>query len=98
MCLFKGLKGLELEELLPTLMLPTTALLATATAGSSVVNFTGLSVGLSMPVLIVSYMLLGAGEFLLSFPLNFTPSSNHLRTSLFLSLSTSRSCPIDLFI
>jgi hypothetical protein len=45
-------------------MLPATAILATATAGSSVVSFTGLSASLSMPVLIVSYILLGAGESL----------------------------------
>lgn len=50
-----------IDNLTPTLMYPTTGLLATATAGSVVVNYTPLSIKLSMPVIIVSYLLLGAG-------------------------------------
>jgi tellurite resistance protein TehA-like permease len=50
------------EGLSPTLMYPTTGILATASAGSVVVGYTSLSVGLAMPVLVVAMMLLGAGE------------------------------------
>ena len=56
----------HLSNLSPTLMYPTTGLVATATAGSVLINYTPLSIGLSMPVLIVSYILLGAGEWSLS--------------------------------
>lgn len=44
-------------------MYPTTGLVATASAGSVLINYTPISVGLAMPVLVVSYILLGAGEF-----------------------------------
>ncbi|KAK4689577.1 hypothetical protein P7C73_g534, partial [Tremellales sp. Uapishka_1] len=55
----------SISNLSPTLMYPTTGLLASASAGSVLVSYTPLSVGLSMPVVIVSYLLLGAG-FILS--------------------------------
>merc|ERR1711920_486634 len=45
-------------------MYPVTGLLASATAGSVLVGYTPLSTGLSQPVIIVSYLLLGAGFFL----------------------------------
>lgn len=51
----------HLSNLSPTLMYPTTGLAATASAGSVLINYTPISTGLSMPVLVVSYMLLGAG-------------------------------------
>lgn len=51
-----------IDNLAPTLLYPTTGLLATATAGSVVVSYTPLTIGLSMPVVVVSYFLLGAGE------------------------------------
>ncbi len=53
----------HLSNLSPTLMYPTTGLVATASAGSVLINYTPISVGLAMPVLVVSYILLGAGEF-----------------------------------
>jgi len=54
----------SIENLSPTLMYPVTGLLASATAGSVLVGYTPLSTGLSQPVIIVSYLLLGAGEWL----------------------------------
>lgn len=53
----------HLSNLSPTLMYPTTGLVATASSGSVLINYTPLSVGLSMPVLVVSYILLGAGQW-----------------------------------
>ena len=55
-------ENVKIENLSPTLMYPVTGLLASATAGSVLVGYTKLSVGLSQPVIIVSYLLLGAGE------------------------------------
>lgn len=56
-----------IDNLTPTLLYPTTGLLATATAGSVVVGYTPLSITLSMPVIVVSYLLLGAGESITRF-------------------------------
>jgi len=73
-----------IENLSPTLMYPVTGILATASAGCVVIEYTPISVRLAMPVLVVSYLLAGAGEFSL------------LRTELTLqasSLPSSRSPP-----
>ena len=51
-----------IDNLTPTLMYPATGLLATASAGSVLVSYTPLSIKLSQPVIIVAYLLLGAGE------------------------------------
>lgn len=56
----------SIANLSPTLLYPTTGLLATASAGSVLVSYTTLSVRLAVPVVIVSYLLLGAGEWALS--------------------------------
>jgi tellurite resistance protein TehA-like permease len=52
----------HLSNLSPTLLYPVTGVLATASAGSVVVNYTDLSPKLAMPVIVVSYLLLGMGE------------------------------------
>lgn len=52
----------HMENLNPTLMYPVTGLLACASAGSVLVSYTPLGDWLSMPVIIVSYIVLGAGE------------------------------------
>ncbi|WVF70057.1 hypothetical protein IAT40_004844 [Kwoniella sp. CBS 6097] len=54
----------EISNLTPTLMYPVTGLVATASAGSVLVEYTPLSVKLAMPVVIVSYLLVGAGLLL----------------------------------
>lgn len=53
----------HLHNLTPQLLYPLTAVLATCAAGSVVIQYTPLSTGLSVPVLVVSYMMLGMGEF-----------------------------------
>lgn len=53
----------ELNNLSPTLLYPVTGVLATSAAGSVVVSYTGLSPRLGVGVLIVSYLLLGLGEY-----------------------------------
>lgn len=50
------------DHLSPTILYPATGVVVTASAGSVVVSYTALSVRLSMPVLIVSYLLCGAGQ------------------------------------
>ena len=56
-------ESVAIDNLTPTLMYPATGLLATASAGSVVVSYTPLSVELAQPVIIVAYLLLGAGMF-----------------------------------
>lgn len=54
----------HLHNLTPQLLYPLTAVLATCAAGSVVIQYTPLSTGLSLPVLVMSYMMLGMGFFL----------------------------------
>ncbi|OCF37564.1 hypothetical protein I316_00690 [Kwoniella heveanensis BCC8398] len=54
----------EISNLTPTLIYPVTGLVATASAGSVLVEYTPLSVRLAMPVVIVAYLLVGAGFLL----------------------------------
>jgi tellurite resistance protein TehA-like permease len=51
----------HLHNLTPQLLYPLTAVLATCAAGSVVMQYTPLSTGLSLPVLVMSYMMLGMG-------------------------------------
>jgi tellurite resistance protein TehA-like permease len=52
----------HLSNLSPSLLYPVTGILATASAGSVVVGYTDLGPKLAMPVVVVSYLLLGMGE------------------------------------
>lgn len=52
----------HLSNLAPQLLYPVTGILATATCGAVIVKSTPLSVKLSMPIIVVSYMLLGLGQ------------------------------------
>lgn len=52
----------HLSNLTATLNYPTLGLVATALTGSVIVNYTPISVKMAMPVIIVGFMLLGAGE------------------------------------
>ncbi len=51
----------SLENLSPTLLYPVMGVLATAKCGTTVVQYTGISDGKALPVLVVSYLLLGWG-------------------------------------
>lgn len=57
----------HLHNLTPQLLYPLTAVLATCSAGSVVMQYTPLSTGLSLPVLVISYMMLGMGESIFCF-------------------------------
>jgi tellurite resistance protein TehA-like permease len=52
----------HLHNLTPQLLYPLTAVLSTCSAGSAAIHYTPLSRGLSMPILVVCYMMLGMGR------------------------------------
>lgn len=52
----------HLHNLTPQLLYPLTAVLATCSAGSAIIQYTPLSAGLSQPILVMCYMMLGMGK------------------------------------
>lgn len=54
----------KVDNLPPTVLYPATAILSTASLGSVVCYYTALSVRATLPVFVVSYILLGLGFFL----------------------------------
>ena len=78
----------HLSNLSPTLLYPVTGILATASAGSVVVNYTDLTPKLAMPVIVVSYLLLGMGErtFDMTFHIVHLLMPSHFQASFWRSL------------
>ena len=87
----------ELSNLSATLVYPTTGLLATASSGSIIIDYTPLSIRLSMPVLVVAYLCLGAGvssslhvvALVNSFEHRLLPRSSHTGCVLYTFTRTS---------